>query len=294
MERKTRNWLIRFGATFALLLALCGAAPRWWENFPQFPPRTTEEMKTDVLERYFKLPQQDIVVVGSSLSYHLKEWYFTRGDVRNASIPGGSPLTGLAIIAAAPSARPRAIVVETNVLNRGIDGKLLAQYRTAQRHQGMLPPLRTLAAFYQGARDDTLTYSAERIRSIIAVQPRPDRSSAAVTIASDEWNRPLQRDTLVRDAETMKRLAAELEARGVKVFFFDVPYPSQLDRSAVATQTREVLAEIIRPDDRRWLTLSYPAGEMRSEADGVHLDDRSSVVFAAALDKAIHDRLARD
>jgi hypothetical protein len=158
----------------------------------------------------------------------------------------------------------------------------------------MLPPLRTLAAFYQGARDDTLTYSAERIRSIIAAPPRPDRSSAAVTIASDEWNRPLQRDTLVRDAETMKRLAAELEAQGVKVFFFDVPYPSQLDRSAVATQTREVLAEIIRPDDRRWLTLSYPAGEMRSEADGVHLDDRSSVVFAAALDKAIHDRLARD
>jgi hypothetical protein len=77
-------------------------------------------MKTAVLERSLTLPQQDIVLVGSSLSYHLKEWYFTQGDVRNASIPGGSPLTGLAIIAAAPSARPRAIVVETNVLNRGI------------------------------------------------------------------------------------------------------------------------------------------------------------------------------
>jgi hypothetical protein len=33
---------------------------------------------------------------------------------------------------------------------------------------------------------------------------------------------------------------------------------------------------------------------MRSEADGVHLDDRSAVIFATALERAIHAKLARE
>ena len=73
-----------------------------------------------------------------------------------------------------------------------------------------------------------------------------------------------------------------------------MPYPSRLNGSVYATATREVLAEVIAPDDKRRLTLDYPISEMRSEADGVHLDDRSSVVFAAALERAIHDKLARE
>lgn len=293
MNKTTQVWLIKFAVTFALLWSCCWAAPLLLHNVPQFPPRTTSEMQADALQRYFALPPQDIVVVGSSLAWHLKDWYFPHGDVRNASIPGGSPLTGLAIIAAAPSARPRAIAVETNILSRPVDQDLLAQFGTAQRHQAALPPLRTLAALYQGSRDDTLTYSADRIRSILASPPRPDRSAEAVTAASDEWSKPLDHDALVRNLYAMKLLAAKLEAQGVRIFFFEMPYPSRLDRSVYATTTRAVFTEIFAGDRRR-LTLSYPVEELRSEADGVHLDDRSSVIFAGALDKAIHDGLARD
>ena len=167
-------------------------------------------------------------------------------------------------------------------------------FGTAQQDQPPLPPLRTLAAFYEGARADILTYSKERIQSILAAPPAPDRSARLVGTIWDDWNKPLDRNVLRKQAEQLESLSEKLQAHGVRVFFFEMPYPSRLNGSVYATATREVLAEVIAPDDKRRLNLDYPISEMRSEADGVHLDDRSSVVFAAALERAIHDKLARE
>ncbi len=294
MDRITKGWIIRFAATLVLLWSACWAAPRLIANVPQFPVRTTGEEQVVALERYFKLPPQDIVIVGSSLAYHMKDQFFTDGDVRNMAIPGDSPMTGLAIILAAPAAKPRVVAVETNILDRTLNTRLVEMFGTAQLRQPPLPPLRTLAALYQGARDDTLTYSKERIQSILAASPAPDRSARLVATIWDDWNRPLDRNILRQHAEQLKALAAKLEAQGVRVFFFEMPYPSRLNGSVFATTTREVLAEVIPPDDKRRLVFDYPLAEMRSEADGVHLDDRSSVIFAAALSRAIHERMTRD
>jgi hypothetical protein len=290
----SRNWLIRFGATFALLWACCSAAPRLFATIPQFRPVTTGQVQEEVFDRYFKLPRPEVVIVGSSLAYHLKDWYFEGGEVRNVAIPGGSSLTALAIIASAPSAKPRTIAVETNILNRAMDNELFEKFRNVRRPQPPLPLMRTLAAWYEGARDGTLPYNREKIRSIMAAPPAPDRSTVSVATSWGEWNRPLNRQASLEHARLLKSLTDQLQAQGVKIFFFEVPYPSRLEESRYATTMREVLAEVIRPDDKRHLALRYPVEEMRSEADGVHLDDRSSVIFAAALGEAIHDRLARE
>jgi hypothetical protein len=290
----SRNWLIRFGVTFALLWISCWAAPRFHAGFPQFRPVTTDQMQVEIFNRYFSLPKPDIVIVGSSLAYHLKDWFFEHGDVRNASIPGGSPLTAMAIIAASPSARPRAIAVETNILDRVLDEELLEKFRDVKRPRGPLAPMRTLAAWYEAARDGTPSYDAEKIRSIKATPPAPDRSEASVTTSWGDWNRPLDRKALLEHARLLKSLTEKLEAQGVRIFFFEVPYPSRLNESLYTKTARGVFDEVFPPDDKRRLALDYPADQMRSEADGVHLDDRSSVIFAAALDKAIHDRLARE
>jgi hypothetical protein len=294
MDRPTRNWLIRFGATFALFMAACWAAPRLLGNVPDFLAATAGQMQEEVFDRYFKQPVADIVIVGSSLAYHLKDQFFERGDVRNAAIPGGTPNTGLAIIDAAPSALPRAIAIETNILDRELDEPLFEKFRNATRPQRPLPVMRTLAAWYEGARSNTLPYGKERIRSILAAPPAPDRSEAAVDMLWDDWNRPMNRVAMLKHAKQLKSLTDKLEARGVRIFFFEMPYPSRLNGSSYAATSREVLAEVIGPDDKRRLALEYPADQLRSVADGVHLDDRSSVIFAAALDKAIHDRLGRE
>jgi hypothetical protein len=285
------GWLFRFAATFLLLWACCWAAPRLFANLPQFPPTTTDQMQVDVFDRYFRLPAQDVVLVGSSLSYRLKEQYFEHGDLRNAAINGGSPLTGMAIIAAAPSPRPRAIAVETNVLDRSIDNDLLERFKNAKRPEDTLRPLRSLAAYYQGAKDDAITYSKARIKAIVARPPAPDDARQRVAEALGEWNEPTRREAMARGAAALKSLVEKLEAEGVAIFFYEIPYPSQLDRTVYVTMAREALARVISPDDKRRLVLEYPAEELRSNADGIHLDDRSAVVFAAALDDAIHKRL---
>jgi hypothetical protein len=286
-------WLIRFSLSFALLWAVCWAVPRLFTDLPRFPAITTDEEQVEIFDRYFSQPPRDIVVVGSSLAYHLKERFFEHGNVRNLSIPGGSPLTGLAIIAAAPVARPRAIAVETNVLVRAIDDGLVARFRSARPHIAVLAPLRTLAAWYQGGQDDMLTYTRERVMAVVKSPPAPDRSAAAAEAIRAEWSQPVQREAMLRGAHMLTSLAEQLEAQGVKVFFFEMPYPSPLQHSVFATSTREVLAEAIGPDDKRWLTLHYPFDELRS-ADAAHLDDRSSVIFAAALGEAIEQRLGQD
>jgi hypothetical protein len=290
MDLISRGWLIRFTATFALLYAGCVAAPRFLEDIPQFPAVTGNAMQVDALDRYFKLPQLDIVIVGSSLAWHLKDWYFVRGNVRNAALAGGTPLTALAIIAAAPSERPRAIAVETNVLDRSLDENLFETFKDAKRPQPPLPPMRTLAAWYEGARNGSLPYSRTKIQAIRASAPGPDRSSQSVDAIWPDWNRPPNHDVLLKHAQQIKALAEKLESQGVRVFFFEMPYPSRLRDSLFAKTMHEVFAEVIDPNDERRLDLRYPLEEMRS-LDGSHLDERSAVIFAAALDAAVREKL---
>ena len=56
--------------------------------------------------------------------------------------------------------------METNILNRGIDQDLFRKFRSASRRDGPLRPLRTVAAYYQSALDDMLTYDTAQRRSI--------------------------------------------------------------------------------------------------------------------------------
>jgi hypothetical protein len=293
MTPDSRNWLIKFGATFALLFACCWAAPRLSANIPQFQPVTTGQYQEEIFDRYFKLPRTEIVIVGSSLAYHLREQYFEGGNVRNVSLPGGSPLTALAIIDAAPSAKPRIIAVEANILDRSIQPELVDKFRNARRPEPPLPLMRTLAAWYEGARAGELPFTRGRIRSILATPPGPDRSNTSVATIWDDWNKEWPRAVMLQHARELKAMAEKFEAQGVSVFFFEMPYPSRLNNSRFAVVSRELFAEVVPPGDKHRLTLDYPLGDLRSEADGVHLDDRSSVVFAQALDKAIAAKLAR-
>jgi hypothetical protein len=283
------GWFVRFAMTFAILFALCWQAPRVFRDIPQFPPTTTGEEQVATLQRYFQLPVQDVALVGSSLAYRLKEQFFEHGGIRNAAITGGSPLTGLALIDASPSLRPRVIAVETNVLNRGIDDRLFQKFKDARRPDDTLRPLRSLAAYYQSVQDDALTYDAARRRSILDRPPATYDIEQAMTDALVEWNRPIYREAILRDTNTLKSLVEKLEAKGVTIVFFEMPYPAKMENAGYPTTIREILTQVFGPENSRWLKVEYPAGELRWY-DPNHLDDRSAIIFASALDIAIRKK----
>ncbi len=284
-------WFVKFGITFALLWTCCWAAPRIFKNIPQFPPTTTDQQQVAVFDRYFQLPVLGVALVGSSLSYRLKEQYFERGNVRNAAIPGGSPLTGLAVIAAAPALRPHVIAVETNILTRGIDNALFERFKNAKRQDDTLRPLRTLAAYYQSAQDEVLTFNQARRRSILERPPATYNIEPGIATALVEWNSPYYDEVYWRDAKTLNSLVENLESQGVAIFFYEMPYSPILNQTRYTIMVRKALEQVFGLNSNRWLNLEYPADEIRWTGDGVHLDERSALIFAAALENAISRKL---
>ena len=75
-----------------------------------------------------------------------------------------------------------------------------------------------------------------------------------------------------------------VEQRGARVFLFELPY-SEPKGSRFAATTRQIVRAAF-PDSNRWLPIEVNRSELRW-ADGVHLDERSAVVVAQAMERAL-------
>ena len=89
------------------------------------------------------------------------------------------------------------------------------------------------------------------------------------------------RDSVKRIAE----LIAAIEQRGSRVLLLEIPYLPQV-RQARATRITDEITHRAFPDPARWLSISLPENELRWP-DGGHLDERSALVTARAIDAAV-------
>ena len=89
------RWFVKCALSAALLLIACGLATAWFGNRLQVPATTTRDGTLITLNGYADEPIPDIVLVGSSLTFRLKEDYFAAPHLRNLGLAGGSPVTGL-------------------------------------------------------------------------------------------------------------------------------------------------------------------------------------------------------
>ncbi len=121
------RWFAKCAFSALVLLFACGMATAWFGHGLQLPSNTTRDGTTIALNRYTQEPVPAVVLVGSSLTFRLSEEYFATPSVRNLAIGGGSPVTGLEIVANSPRL-PKIILVEANVLSRSIDAALVERY----------------------------------------------------------------------------------------------------------------------------------------------------------------------
>ena len=84
------HWFAKCGFGAGLLLLVCGVATAWFGNGLQLPSTTTRDGTLITLNRYVRQPIPDVVLVGSSLTFRLKEEYFTAPRLRNLALAGGS------------------------------------------------------------------------------------------------------------------------------------------------------------------------------------------------------------
>jgi hypothetical protein len=284
-------WFLKLASTAVVLVACCWAAPRWFTNIPQFPPTTTDELQFVVLDRYLQLPVRNITLVGSSLTFRLKEQFFEHGNVRNLAVPGGSALTGLALIKADNARHLKIVAIETNIFDRSVDTDLLQKIN--QRHQldAVLRPLRSLAAFYQSTLDlNQPAFDAEKRRAVLSAPAVTRDHQKNINETLMAWNKQGYDRSIVKNADAAKAFVADLEAHGTSVFLYELPVSPALEQSHYLETIRKTLSGVFNLEGDRWLSLEYPAEELRWD-DATHLDERSAILMSVSLENAINKKM---
>jgi hypothetical protein len=285
------HWFAKCGLSAAGLLLACGITTVWFGSGLQLPSTTTRDGTLITLNRYAKEPIPDVALVGSSLTFRLKEEYFATPRLRNLALAGGSPVTGLEIVANQPRL-PRLVLVETNVLSRTTDTALVERYsRSGNAEALFFRPIRTAVAAYENWLHAPLSHPQVSFALSQLLQQPPSNFDSRIYAdrALQQFNAEDPTAAARMNVQRIEQLIRAIEQRGARVLLFELPYSEQLEGSRSATVTREIIHAQF-PDPGRWLRIDYARGELRWR-DGVHLDERSAVIVTQSIDRALSSLL---
>jgi hypothetical protein len=292
MERMSAaRWFAKCTVSAALLLFVCGLATAWFGNRLQAPAVTTRDGTLITLNRYAKEPIPDIVLVGSSLSFRLKEEYFATPRVRNLALAGGSPVTGLEIVAN-QQRLPRLVLIEANVLSRPTDAGLVEKYSGSGDAEPLFfRPVRTAIAAYENWLHVPLSHTqvSSALDRLLKQPPSDFDNRIYADRALQQLNAEDPTAAVQANLNRIDQLIASIERRGSRALLFELPYSEPIEGSRAAKITREIVHARFPASDR-WLPIEYSRNELRW-ADGVHLDERSAVIVAQSIDRTLPSRL---
>ena len=279
MRRTARYTLIAFALVIAAVVAPVLL------DFSSLYPRIYDDRRFPALSRYALEPTPDIALVGSSMTFRIYEGYF-KTALRNVSISGGSPLTGLAILASYPSV-PHIVLVETNIMSRAPESELIEKFgkNDAASFQWFRPYRAVISLVYYW-----LKHRSEDVAALRNSAPATYDISASVEQAAAEYARSNFDDAMAENTQKLVRLVSTLEARGCRVYFYELPYPANLGNSHFAVTARTLVHRAF-PNPQQWPQLDYPLPSLRW-VDAAHLDERSAAIVAQQMDGVL-GRLGR-
>jgi hypothetical protein len=215
--------------------------------------------------------------------------YFDTPDLKVLGLAGGSAITALEV-ALARDSLPRTILVEMNILERGEDSELVQKF-TRDGQAEWPRPLRNAIAFSERWQHPPPERAKAKAAALALLdEPPSDFDNRIYVERAAEASKIAPSDVLMREnLETMKRLVAEIEARGTQVYFYSLPLAGPVQNS-VAAKAETVAAHAAFSDDQRWIRLDSSMPDLRW-ADGIHLDERSSFMMAKEIDRFLKDRL---
>lgn len=290
--RSAIAWIARCGLGALLGMLACGITTAVIGDRLQLPAVTTRDGTVITMNRYLREATPDIVLVGSSLTFRIKEEYFATQPLRNLALPGGSPVTGLAMVADQPQL-PRIILVEANLLSRPLDDALVARYAAGHRpERWFFRPVRTAVAAYENwmHAPPNREQTAREISRLLRQPPSSFDSHVYVDRVVGQANAEDPTNGLRDSIDRTRALIAAVEARGTQVLLFELPTPGRVSETRFVRITHDMVRAAF-PQRARWLALNLPDGELRW-ADGFHLDERSAVIVARSIDRALASRAA--
>jgi hypothetical protein len=278
--RRTASYIL-----IAIALAIAAVMVPVLLNFSSLYPRVYDDRRFPALSRYALEPTPDIALVGSSMTFRIYEGYF-KTRLRNVSISGGSPLTGLAILASYPSV-PRVVLVETNIMSRAPESELIEKFgkNDATAFQWFGPYRAAISFVYYW-----LKYKSEDVAALRNSAPVTHDIATSVEQAAAEYARSNFDGAMAENTQTMVHLVSTLEERGCKVYFYELPYPGNLGNSHFAVTARTLVHRAF-PNPEQWPQLDYHVPSLRW-VDAAHMDERSAALVAQQMDGVL-DRLGR-
>lgn len=284
------SWLFKCAGVAALMLLACYTVKARFGLALQQPAVTTRDGSIVTLNRYVREPTPDIVLVGSSVMWRLKEEYFSRPQVRNLALAGGSPVTSLNILAERRSL-PKIILVETNVLTRAPDTALIEKFSGGVGAETLfLRPVRAATAAYETwnhATPDPAQARAQQDR-LLSEPPSTFDNKVYLDRAVEQMNVEDPTKPTRTNVALIRTLIEDLQRRGTRALLIHIPFAPEIEDSRFVRTTKEIVDQAF-PDRERWLPIKPPMGELRW-ADGVHLDERSALLVVRAIESALAAR----
>jgi hypothetical protein len=290
-QLSTLSWLVKCALMATGALVACRLATVWIGSSLQQPAATPRDGSLVTLNRYVQEPTPDIVLVGSSVTWRLKEEYFSSPGVRNLALAGGSPVTSLEIVAK-QRRLPKLILIETNVLSRSVDSTLVERFAGSEHSDAFFfRPVRTAIAAYETwnhAPPDPARARAS-LQELLRQLPSRFDNRVYVDRAVKEMNAEEPTSVVRANTVLIKQFMGEVERRGARAFLIGIPFSPEIEDSRAVRVTKEIVQEAF-PDPNAWLPIDPPQTELRW-ADGVHLDERSALIVVQSIERALSARL---
>src|SRR5207245_635803 len=178
---------------------------------------------------------------GSSVAWRLKEEYFSPPRVRNLALAGGSPVTGLEIVANRPNL-PKIALIETNILTRESDSALIERFSGGARTEALLlRPVRTAVAGYETwkhGEPDPARARAERNR-LLSQPPGTFDNKVYLDRALEQMNEADPTVPARANVVRIRQLIDELQRRGTRPLLIHVPFAPEIEGSRMVRMTEE-------------------------------------------------------
>lgn len=217
-----------------------------------------------------------VMLVGSSIAALLYSDMLP-ADWGNLSIGAGSSLTGLEIIERS-KLKPRAVIVEVNMLMRSTDEDLLKIVYAEPIHSIR----NSLPVFRLQNHPTTLLFSLIERGKGDGVNLRNDtKYRLGISYHADAFHNPLPRPVMRSRIEALKQLVRSLGRRGIAFYFVRYPLDPQIAEMPQVVDVLKAVRASFASAHSKWIEV--PPDSEFTTTDGIHLETSGARRMAQVL-----------
>lgn len=234
---------------------------------------------------YEKNRETDYVIVGSSLGARISQENLPQ-KFWNLSLNGKSVFEGLEIVRQS-SEKPRVVMIETNLIHRKGDHNFLKEiYKpipfalkkyipiTREEYQPVNILVTLLKRFKKSKEIEAINSVKMKEEESIASNQPTKRYTEMLASSIQKYSNEPSTELIRKNMEYLEEIIKDLEADGVSITFFEMPFDPQLCDLKWFIYNRKKLKESF--PDTNYAYIERPSCDNFITTDGMHLNKTSA------------------